>query len=100
MSGLAFAERAEVFIDADGCGLLTETGFMAGDLHQVTANSSNGNIKLTCSQDLDPTSTGRSIIYSFDNTGVICFAGLASTEDWHQVISRSGKAKLTCHFKD
>ena len=97
--GSAFAEPAEVTIEVDGCGLLTESGFASGDVHQVATSSANGNIKVSCSTDLEPTSTGRSIIYNYDNTGMLCTALGNPTDDWHQVISRSGKAKLTCHYR-
>ena len=100
-SGLATAEPADVVkIDETGCWMLAEVGFIQGDLHQVSVNNENGNIKVSCSQDLDPTSTGRSIIYNYDNTGIECGAMGHPTKDWHQVISSDGQAKLTCHYKD
>lgn len=98
-TGSVFAEPAEVTIDADGCWMFSEFGFVRGDVHQVSTSSANGNIKVSCSQDLEPTSTGRSVIYNFDNTGIMCGALGNPTDDWHQVISRNGQAKLTCHYK-
>lgn len=97
--GLAFANPAEVTIEEDGCVMFSEFGFVTGDLHQVEVKSANGNIHVSCSADLDPTSTGRSVIFNFDNTGIECGALGNPTDDWHQVISRSGQAKLTCHYK-
>jgi len=110
-SGLALAEPAVVFVDEDGCGLLKEDwtwpvdsdDVIIGDLHQVNVNNDNGNVHVTCSQDIEPTSTGRSVIFNFDNTdGLKCRISRipdVTTEDWHQVISRNGKAKLVCHYK-
>ncbi len=99
-SGLVIADSGDVVkIDGTGCGMFTEVGFIKGDLHQVSVNNDNGNIKVSCSQDLDPTSTGRSIIYNYDNTLIKCGAMGHPTKDWHQVISSNGKAKLTCHYK-
>jgi hypothetical protein len=98
-TGVVFADPAEVTIQEDGCDMFSEFGFVRGDLHQVSVNSANGNIKVTCSQDLEPTSTGRSVIYNYDNTGIMCGALGNPTDDWHQVISRNGQAKLTCHYK-
>lgn len=103
-SGIALAESADVFIDENGCGVLTEFSFAVGDLHQVTANNDNGNIKVSCSVDLEErTSTGRSVIFNYDNTYLECSIGTSSgsvkTTDWHQTISASGKARLTCHYK-
>jgi len=111
-SGLALAEPADVFITEDGCGLIrefwtypvSEDDVIVGDLHRVSANNNNGNINVTCSQDLEPTSTGRSVILNYDNTGgARCKVSVEpeiKTEDWHQVISANGKAKLTCHFHE
>lgn len=100
-AGVVMAEPADVvFIDEGGCGLLNDDGIpVAGEGHEVSANSSNGNVKLTCSINLEPTSTGRSVIYNYDTTGILCGTSGGSTDDWHEVISRSGQAKLTCHFK-
>lgn len=110
-SGLAFAE-AEVSVDGK-CGVLDENEMPVPgtDALSVSANNVNGNITITCTQDLDLDSRlGRSIIYSYDNTtdpvdstkGRTCKVStnpLIRTEDWHQVISASGKVKLTCHYK-
>jgi len=99
-SGSVLADPAGVTIEDDHCFMLDEfNGFVQGDLHQVEASSSNGNIKVSCSQDLEPTTTGRSVIFNYDNTNIMCGAMGNPTDDWHQVISRSGKAKLTCHYK-
>jgi hypothetical protein len=98
-SGSVFAEPAEVFIDVNTCGLLAEFGFASGVAHEVSVNNNNNNINITCTADLEPTSTGRSIIFNYDNTGILCGAMGHPTEDWHQVISSRGKAKLTCHYK-
>jgi hypothetical protein len=98
--GSVFADTAEVTIEMDGCLMYDEDlVVVSGDVHQVATSSENGNIKVSCSTDLEPTSTGRSVIYNFDNTGSLCGAMGSPTDDWHQVISRSGKAKLTCHYR-
>lgn len=99
-SGLAVAEPA-VVIDGNNCGLLLEGGgFTSGVGNKITTNSTNGNITLTCSQDLPPTDSGRSVIFNFDNTQIKCVVSGYATDDWHQVISRSGNAKLTCHYHE
>lgn len=97
--GSVFADPAEVTIEVDGCWMFQEGGYVQGDVHQVATSSANGNIKVSCSTDLEPTSTGRSVIYNYDNTNALCTALGNPTDDWHQVISRSGKAKLTCHYR-
>jgi len=110
-SGLAIAEPADVIIGDTSCTLATEVNgypsvFVEGVRHKVTSNSENGNISVTCSQDLKPTSTGRSVIFNFDfPEGARCGVRdevdptiIYYTEDWHQIISRSGKAKLVCIY--
>lgn len=102
-SGLALAEPADVFIDEGGCGLLNEDNVPVdnGDLVSISANSANGNATITCSIDLPRTTTGRSVVFNYDNTDRLCrMTGGNRTEDWHQVISASGKAKLTCHYME
>ena len=116
--GLALAGPALV-IGIDGCGLLDGNGFgtnMGASGITVSANSSNGNVMHTCSADVAPDSSSkRSKIWSVENTfgffcddpsddidGCVC--GIDGTDiltdDWHQVVSASGKTKLVCHFKD
>ena len=106
VSGLAFAEiePAEINVGDSDCGMADESSgvfrFVNANSRQVSVNSANGNIHVSCSADLDPTITGRSVIYNFDNTQEKCGAfGFEPTDDWHQVTSRSGQAKLICHFK-
>ena len=109
-TGLALAEPADVVIGDENCTLRTEgyydedAGFyvvgplVSGERHKVTSNNENGNISITCSQEFEPTTTGRSVIYNFENTGLLCYVSGFGTDDWHQVISRNGNAKLTCHY--
>ena len=105
--GSAFAEPAMV-IGIDKCTLLDGNGFVAfeaGSGVTVSAQSSNNNSMHTCSANVIPPDSGRSAIFNIENTGFPCglddgFGGnLAVTNDWHQVVSARGKAKLVCHFK-
>ena len=115
--GSAIAEPAEVkpevVIGIEGCTLLGGNGEveeLVGSGITVSAQSSNGNVMHTCSGDVTPPDTGRSAIWNYDNTeilqpgygGVLC--GIDGTDiitdDWHQVVSRSGKAKMICNFKN
>jgi len=108
-SGLALAETSSaVFISADGCGMLDESGngIIAGEGRQISANSANGNVTLTCSTEFDrPLDIKRSVIWNYDNTLYNplnegqCFTWDGPTDDWHQVITPSGKVKLICHLK-
>lgn len=103
-SGLAVAQDngpAEVVIAADSCTLRTEFGVQeVGDLVGIIASSENGNINFTCTYEGEPTTTGRAIVWNFDITGTKCkVPGGLFTDDWHEVISASGKIKLVCHYK-
>ena len=113
-SGLAIADLPDTAADfyvLDGiCGMLDEWGHPAPNVDvegnaltegvNISANSANGNVTLICSQDMvrtDP-KPRRSVIYNYDNTGEkLCGTLGGATADWHQIISASGKAKLTCH---
>lgn len=106
--GSALAEPALV-IGIEGCTLLDGNGNIevaVGSGITVSANSSNGNVMHTCSATVTPPDSGRSAIFNVDNTGYPCglddgFGGnVAVTDDWHQVVSKSGKAKMVCHFKN
>jgi hypothetical protein len=107
--GSASAESALV-IGIEDCVLLDGNGDIAwldtGSGITMSANSSNGNIRHTCSADVTPPATGRTAIFNIDNTGFKCgiddgFGGnLAVTADWHQVVNKDGKAKVVCHFKN
>ena len=104
-SGLALADTtpAEIFIFTDGeCGMVDEflTGAILGEGKQISANSANGNVTLICKAETDRPESGRSVVWNYDNTGgMLCGTLDGATDDWHQVISASGKAKLTCHLK-
>jgi len=110
--GSAIAEPA-VVIGIEGCTLLGGNGEIeayVGSGITVSAHSSNGNVKHTCKGDVTPPDSGRSAIWNYDNTeflqpgygGVLCGIDGTSavTDDWHQVVSSSGKAMMVCHFKN
>ena len=111
-TGFAVAEPAEVLVDANGCAFLhelytlplsnipSELDVIVSDQHKISVNNENGNVNFTCSQDVEPTTTGRAVVFNFDNTGLTCKVGSERSEDWHQVISRRGKAKLVCHYHE
>jgi len=106
-SGLVLAQTepgpGPAFVNPDGtCGLLDENqdGVLVDSSLEISANSANGNVTLICSykfnRDLD---IKRTKIWDFENTGILCGTEGGATDDWHEIISPSGVAKLTCHFK-
>jgi len=110
-SGLVLAqtEPADFFIFTDGsCGMLDENGdgVIFADGVQISANSANGNVTLICSVKLDrEVNIKRSKIWNYDNTfdnelnGGKCLTLDGPTDDWHQIITPNGNAKLVCHLK-
>ena len=106
-SGLALAQPAVIELHEGYCQLWVEVDgeiypdliTVADDKVKISTSSSNGNINLTCSADVPPPISGRSEVFSFSNTGELCNVSGNPTEDWHQIVSASGKARLSCHFK-
>jgi len=103
-SGLVLAqtETAPAFVNPDGtCGLFDENQeIVVGSSLSISANSANGNVTLICTYIFEQVDLTRTKIWDFENTGVKCGTIGGSTDDWHEIISPSGVAKLTCHFKD
>ena len=62
----------------------------------------------TCTMDdVTPPATGRTAVFNIDSDATydrLCGlddglgGDLAVTEDWHEVVTKQGKAKLVCHF--
>jgi hypothetical protein len=92
----ASADRA-VVIRNFGCGLLDGNGGFAftTDTHTVFTPRSTG--KLTC-QARVPNPSGRAVHFDFDSTGLECALFFAITTTWHETVSASGRATLTCVF--
>ena len=107
--GSVFAESDDVVIGIESCSLFDGNGFIqinVGTGITVSAQSANNNTIHTCSADVTPPDSGRSAIFNIDNATVDGYPARCRlkgtefvTEDWHQVVSASGKAKLICHFK-
>ena len=111
-AGLAFAESEDegVVIDIDKCSIFDGNGIIQRDFGTgitVSAQSGNNNTIHTCSAEVAKPDSGRSAIFNIDNVtinGTRPRCRLKGTdfitEDWHQVVSANGKAKLICHFKN
>lgn len=110
-SGLVLAQTApaEIYIYTNGeCGMLDETGngTIRGDAIEISTNSANGNVTLICSIKLDrEVELRRTKIWNYENTldnpinYGLCYTDFGPTDDWHEVITPSGNAKMTCHLK-
>ena len=100
--------RATVFITLANCGMFDASGNNVSVLDiEIITQSSNNNITWICQAEFD-NPTGKPIKYdAFNVPGIppeylpiMCEDGLGGfTEDWKEVISASGQATTTCHFK-
>lgn len=46
-----------------------------------------------------PNSTGRAVIYNYENTGLLCGTALGLTKDWQNTVSASGNVTLVCKLR-
>ncbi len=120
-SGAAHAQEAEVFIDEVGCGVFDADGMLHiitppgvfpydGDAVVQKVLTGNGSAKITCNGTLpesaflpgDFGSSNRAVILGGPDNGVcnIGFGGgsFVATDDWHNVVTKSGRVTLTCHI--
>ena len=68
----------------------------------VAASDNSGNSMIVCKAQLDPTINPwplKAVKIDFESSGLVCGTGFDLTEDWQAVITPSGQATLTCHFK-
>lgn len=98
----AFPARADgaVVIKDGGCTFLDGNGgsVAASSDQAVLASNPSGNSKLTCRGSVAPSLTSKGAVHwNFSNTGLLCFTNFGATTDWHEVVTPSGQATLSCH---
>jgi len=95
---LANAEAAVVVTDA-GCGMLDGDGnFVASESSlSVTTNSANCNGTLTCKAKGVTNTAGTTVKFNFASTDLLCSTPAGLTEQWQEVVTKSGQASLVCH---
>ena len=60
--------------------------------------TSSSNTTLKCSGPVTPSAGGTAVRWNTVNTGGgLCGTALGLTADWHETVSASGMATLTCH---
>lgn len=100
---VANAAPALVINPAGGCTLFDGNGSFAftNDTKVIATQSNNNNSKLTCKATVTPSSAGNAARFDFGSTGILCGIpnplGFQTTNQWHQTVSASGEATLTCH---
>jgi hypothetical protein len=96
----AHGNNAAVVINDWGCALFDGNGNVVfTDISHAVINN-NGNGLVTCRVTTNPNSDGKEVRWTFANTGAECsFDVLAPTTDFHETVSPSGQAELSCHFR-
>lgn len=100
---VANAAPALVINPAGGCGLLDGNGnpTFTNDTKVTATQSNNDNSKFTCKATVTPSTAGRAANFDFASTGFLCGIpnpfGAQVTDQWHETVSASGEATLTCH---
>ena len=97
LRGTAHAQA--VVISDQGCGLFDGDGniVLASSDHSVITPSGNGNCNLKCSVKGVANSSGRAVNLDSTIVPISCgIPGCAPTANWHETISASGNATLTC----
>jgi len=97
--------NAAVVISNLGCGMLDGSGGSVSATGSQFVATSNGNGLFTCSVSGVLNPTGHAVIWSFAIAsaffGFPFYCGgysLGVTNDWHETVSASGQATLSCHF--
>ena len=105
----ADSDNSALLIGIDGCVLLdgnTIPQAASGSGVTLETQSHNGNAIHICTTTVEPPASGHAAVYNYDSIGVLCGlddpnavnGNIAITEDWHEVVSASGQAKLVCNF--
>lgn len=82
------------------CMVLDADGGIAVGNQSLLMSTPGGNSMIRCTVKDVPNSTGRAVHYNYENTGMACMTAAGATTDWHETISASGNATLTCRMKN
>jgi len=96
----AASPNAAVHIDNTGCILLDGNGAPTAATADRTVVTSSGNGNLNCTAQVTPSASGHAATFDFASTGLLCSVpGGGFTDKWHETVSASGNATLSCHSK-
>ena len=82
-----------------GCTLLDGDGSLVFVVSDHAVITPNGKTKLTCQARGLANSTGRAVHHDYASTGLMCGTDLGPTTEWHETVSASGRATLTCFVR-
>ena len=96
--GVAHAGNGALVINDFGCLLLDGDGeiVFTSSSHALNTQNENRNRVLKCSIKSVANSTGKAAHFDFKSTGYLCNAMGILTSNWHNKVSKSGNATLTC----
>ena len=97
-AGVASASSGALVIDDFGCGLLDGNGGFTFTTSSHAVITESGNRVLKCSVKGVANSTGKAAHFDYESTGYRCYVRGAVTTNWHNKVSKSGNATLTCLF--
>ena len=97
LSTVAFADGA-VHISKFDCGVLDgQKALVITKDSKVTITPPVAGVTiLKCMAHKIANSTGHSVQWTKANTGLMCNTQMGTTDDWHETVSSSGHAMLTC----
>lgn len=97
LSTVAFANGA-VHISQFDCGVLNGQGALVvtKDTKVTITPPAAGVTILKCMAHKIANTTGHSVQFTKANTGYMCNTQMGATDDWHETVSSSGHAMLTC----
>jgi len=101
--GVAKADNnAAVHIDASGCALFDGNGGLVFSTNAGEVITSGGQDLEKCRVTGVPNDSGKAVNYDTNNNpifvGLECGTVSGGTTNWHETVSASGNATLTCHF--
>ncbi len=97
----AKASMSAVVVNGGQCALYDgDGGLVTVPDGKFSVTTPSGNRMLQCRATGLNNSTGRAVHYDSASTGgVLCNAGGTPTDDWHETVSASGNAVITCNVK-
>jgi hypothetical protein len=87
-----------VVIQDFACGLIDGDGNFIVTYGTIEVQNPSGHATLKCHATGVANDTGSAVHWDITNTGVDCGTSYGSTADWHETVSTSGNATLTCQY--
>jgi hypothetical protein len=95
----ASASAGSVVAKDTTCAVLDAEGRVAFGQNSMVLSTPSGHSIVKCSVTGVNNSTGRAVRHDYESTGMTCMTAAGATTDWHETISASGNATLTCRMK-